>query len=230
MSTMVLTRYKSFPWRDSPHQGLVGATVAGRIVAQGPVGVPQGLDRRGLAGLVHVHAPESGGGGLDFPPKGLVVLGIADGGRDPADDDGRNLGLEIGGDGEGKHRHVHGPSIKMYKFVLGPGFSDISGRYDLYLVVSPLNLLLLVREAQIPAVELAARHLNGGIETMPVALAGQFPVGPVPWLRNQSHFPFLIDDSDIEGRFSFRIGRGHPGLSTPYRFPAESTPSRPCGN
>jgi hypothetical protein len=59
-----------------PHQGVVGATVPGWIVAQGPVGVPQGLDPRKLAGMVHHHAPESGYGSLDLPPMGFVVLAI----------------------------------------------------------------------------------------------------------------------------------------------------------
>ena len=48
---------------------------------------------------------------LDFPPKGLIVLGIADVGRDPADDDVRNLGLELGAYGEGEASELSLPII-----------------------------------------------------------------------------------------------------------------------
>ena len=39
----------------------------------------------------------------------------------------------------------HGPSMKMYRFVLGPGFSDRSGRYALYLNL-PLSICSCLSE------------------------------------------------------------------------------------
>lgn len=93
-----------FSLRDPPHQGLVRASAAGWIVSQGSVGIPQGLDRSELTGLVHRHSAKPGGDGLDLLPQGVVVLGIANAGRDAADDHLGNLGFRVWGDGERKHQ------------------------------------------------------------------------------------------------------------------------------
>ena len=63
----------------------------------------------------------------------------------------------------------------------------------LILAITSFDLLLNIRESQVPPIELAARRLDGGIEAVPGALAGQFPVGPVTQFRNQRDRPFRID-------------------------------------
>ena len=92
------------------HQCLVGATVAGWIVAQGPVGIPQGLDRRELAGFFHRHAMKPASGDFDLRPKGFVMLRIADGRRNPAHGHGGDFGSELRRDGEGESHWNYRPS------------------------------------------------------------------------------------------------------------------------
>ena len=96
MSTTVLTRYKSLALADPSHQSLIRALVTGRIVAQGPVGVTQGLDRRKLADLIHVHTTKPDSNRLDFLPKSSIVVGITDIGRHVADDDVGTLRFQFG--------------------------------------------------------------------------------------------------------------------------------------
>ena len=89
---------------DSPHQGFVGAAVAGGVVAQGPVRIPQGAEGRKFAGLVHGHPAEPDGRRFDLPPQRLVVRGDLDRSRHQAHRHGGNPALEFGGNREIDHR------------------------------------------------------------------------------------------------------------------------------